>query len=139
MILPTRTVVFQPGKQFESTVIKEVTSLLQIEKTRTTPCHPQSDGLVECFNHTLLSMLATTIADYPWNWVTYVNCYAYNIGVHSSTGYTPVFLMFGRQARLLVDLTFQLPQEQPVYHTQYVIHLQNTLKDSYKQSWGRYF
>ena len=37
-------------------------------KARTTPYHPQSNGLVECFNHTLLSMLATTITDYPWDW-----------------------------------------------------------------------
>ena len=55
------------GRQFESTVIKEVTSLLQIKKTRTTPYHPQSKGLVERFNHTLLLMLATTIVDHPWD------------------------------------------------------------------------
>ena len=35
------------GRQFESDVMKEVCKLLQISKTRTTPYHPQSDGLVE--------------------------------------------------------------------------------------------
>ena len=123
------------GRQFESTVIKEVSSLLQIKKTRTTPYHPQSDGLVERFNRTLLSMLATTIADHPWDWEDNLRqlCYAYNTSVHSSTGYTPFFLMFGRQARIPVDLAFQLPQNTPVYHNPYAIHLQNTLRDSYKQ------
>ena len=41
--------------------------------------------------------------------------------------------MFGRQARLPVDLAFQLPQRKPLYHTQYAIHLQSTLGDFYKQ------
>ena len=40
------------GKQFESELIAEVRKLLGINKTRTTPYHPQSDGLVERFNHT---------------------------------------------------------------------------------------
>ena len=123
------------GRQFESTIIKEVSRLLQINKTRTTLYHPQSDGLVERFNRTLLSMLATTIADHPWDWEDNLRqlCYAYNTSVHYSTGYIPFFIMFGRQARLPVDLAFQLPQRQPLYHTQYAIHLQSTLGDSNKQ------
>ena len=123
------------GRQFESAIIKEVCSLLQINKTRTTPYHPQSDGMVERFNHTLLSMLATTIADHPWDWEDNLCqlCYAYNTSVHSSIGYTPFFLMFGCQARLPVDLAFQLPQSQLVYLNKYTLHLQNTLRDSYKQ------
>ena len=80
-------------------------------------------------------MLATTIADHPWDWEDNLRqlCYVYNTNVHSSTGYTPFFLMFGRQARLPVDLAFQLPQNQPVCHNQYARHLQNTLRDSYKK------
>ena len=77
-------------------------------------------------------MLATTIADPPWDWKDDLHqlCYAYNITVLSSTGYTPLFSMFGHQARLPVDLAFQLPQKQPLYHTQLAIHLQSTLRDS---------
>ena len=41
--------------------------------------------------------------------------------------------MFGRQARLSVDLAFQLPQTQPLYQVEYTLYLQNTLRDSYKQ------
>ena len=34
------------GRQFESNLVKEVCKLLHINKTRTTPYHPQCDGLV---------------------------------------------------------------------------------------------
>ena len=119
-------------RQFDSTIIKEVYSLLQISKTRTTPYRPQSDSMVERFNLTLLSMLATTTADHPWDWEENLRklCYAYNTSAHSSTGHTPFILMFGRQARLPVDLAFEL---QPVYQAEYTLYLQNTLRDSYKQ------
>ena len=47
------------GKNFDSKLIKEMCRLLGITKTRTTAYHPQSDGLVERMNRTLLSMLGT--------------------------------------------------------------------------------
>ena len=48
------------GKQFESTVMREICNILGMKKTRTSPYHPQYDGLVERYNRTLLDMLATT-------------------------------------------------------------------------------
>ena len=38
------------GTQFESKLFQELCRVFDIEKTRTTPYHPQSDGLVERFN-----------------------------------------------------------------------------------------
>ena len=51
------------GRQFEADVLIEICKLLGIQKTRTT-AYLQSDGLVECFNRTLLSMLSTMIGEY---------------------------------------------------------------------------
>ena len=59
---PAKQLHSDQGQQFESQVIAEVCKLLEIHKSCTTPYHPQSDGLVEWFNHTLLNMLATTAA-----------------------------------------------------------------------------
>ena len=46
------------GRQFESKVFAEMCKLLQITKTRTTAYHPKSDGMVERFNKTLVTMLS---------------------------------------------------------------------------------
>lgn len=94
------------GRQFDGLLLKEICQILQIRKSRTSPYHPQCDGLVERLNRTL--MLATSAKDNPLNWEEYLQpvCFAYNTSIHSSTGFTPFYLMYGREARLPVDLHF---------------------------------
>ena len=45
------------GTNFMSTLLQEIYQTLHIKRIRTTPYHPQTDGLVERFNGTLKSML----------------------------------------------------------------------------------
>ena len=84
-----------------------------IHKSRTTPYHPQGDGLVEMINQMLLDMLATTIKNHPPDWADHIRkvCKAYNTSIQATTGYSPFYLMFGRNARLPVDVMF--PNEKP--------------------------
>ena len=56
------------GTNFESKVFAEICKLLYIEKTRTTPLHPQSDGQVERFNRTLVEMLRGKIKEDQKDW-----------------------------------------------------------------------
>ena len=56
------------GRSFENQVIRELCNMLNIQKTRTTPYHPQSDGLVERMNRTLLEMLAKYTQSDPATW-----------------------------------------------------------------------
>ena len=73
----------------------------------------QSDVLIERFNRTLRSMLSTSVDDNPFHWEEYADkvCFPYNTSVQSSTGFTPFFLMFGREARLPIDCVLELPQK----------------------------
>ena len=48
------------GVSFLSKLIAEICKVMGIKKVNTTAYHPQSDGLVERFNQTLLDMLSKT-------------------------------------------------------------------------------
>ena len=54
--------------QFESNLFKEMCVLLGIEKTRTTPYHPNSDGMVERFNRALEAMFSAYVSDHQRDW-----------------------------------------------------------------------
>jgi len=99
------------GRNFESVLFKEVCKLLDIEKTRTTPLHPQSDGMVERLNRTLETMLSKFVQENQRNWdqLLPLLAMAYRSAIHESTGRTPSELMFGRDVRLPVDLMFGSP------------------------------
>lgn len=101
------------GRNFESEVFREMCCLFGIEKTHTAPFRPQSDGQVERFNATLRKILATTAERCHWNWdfmIPYA-VMAYRATKHSATGFTPNFMMFGREVSEPVDLVAGLPPD----------------------------
>jgi len=55
-------------RNFESELLKEVCRLLAIRKTQTMPLRPQSDGMVERFNRTLIQQLALFTAYNQEDW-----------------------------------------------------------------------
>ena len=76
-----------------------------VKKVNTTAYHPQTDGLVEHFNRTLIDMLAkTTKAGVEWDErIPYV-LFAYRASVQASTGETPFFLLYVRDPPLATEL-----------------------------------
>ena len=121
------------GAQFESELIKELCKTLQIRKTHTTPYHPQSDGLVERINRTIISMLATVVNDFGGEWEDHLPrvCFAYNTSQQESTGFTPFYLMFGRQARIPLDIMYQTPVTEARNVSQYMWTFRKSLQDAY--------
>ena len=67
------------------------------------------NGLSEHFNQTLLSMIGTLTNEKKKAWPKYLAdlALAYNSSTQTqeSTGYSPCFMMFGRQPRLPIDVT----------------------------------
>ncbi|GFX20790.1 transposon Tf2-11 polyprotein [Trichonephila clavipes] len=90
------------GRNFVSAVLKGVCELLGIDKTKTTPLHPQSDGMVERFNRTILNNLSLMVSKNQQDWDQKVPLFllAYRSAVHETTGYSPSQMLFGRDLRL---------------------------------------
>ena len=53
-------------------------------------------------------MISATINDHPFDWEEALPkvCIAYNTSIHATTGYSPFFLMYGREAHLPVDMVY---------------------------------
>lgn len=94
------------GRSFESAVFQELMRLLGIKKTRTTPLHPQSDGLVERMIRTLLQYLSMYVAENQKDWDQWIPLFllAYRSSRHESTQKTPSLILTGRELRLPLDL-----------------------------------
>ena len=123
------------GRNFESQVIKELCSIANIEKSRTTPYHPMGNGMPERFNQTLPTMLGTL--EDPQEIRLEIVCpalvHAYNSTRHENTGYSPHFLMFGRHPRLAVDAFSGIkPESASQDQTKYAVDLRKRLDFAYR-------
>ena len=107
------TIHTDQGRNFESGLIRDICQLLGVKKTRTVPYHPDSDGLVERFNRTLIDMLSMAVSDNEQDWDLQLSTLllAYRTSRHETTGTTSFFLMFGRDPLLPEDVMYSLPVE----------------------------
>lgn len=80
--------------------------ILGIEKTRTTPYRPQSDGMIERANRTIETMLGTFVDQNQQNWDELVPFWmmANRSSVHESTEVSPAKMVFGRTINLPIGL-----------------------------------
>ncbi len=94
------------GTNFTSRLMKQLHQQLGITAVRTSPYHPQTDGLVERFNQTLKSMLRKFVADTgrDWDkWLPFV-LFAYREVPQASTGFSPFELLYGWHVQGPLDL-----------------------------------
>ena len=100
------------GREFENKIMQELCILCGSHKTRITPYHPESDGMAERLNRTLLMMLAMFAGKNREDWDDLLPAVmmAYRSSVHESTGFSPCRLMFGEECTLPMDIG--LPKQQ---------------------------
>ena len=125
------------GREFENKIMQELCLLGGSHKTKTTPYHPESDGMVERFNRTLLMMLAMFAGKNrdDWDDLLPTVMMAYRSSVHESTGFSPYRLMFGEECTLPMDIG--LPTEQletsDEITSPYAIWVRDALEEAYEQ------
>jgi hypothetical protein len=90
------------GTEFVNEIVKEVSTLMKTIKIQTTPQNPRSDGLAENAVGTFKDMLYHYCNKFKDDWDLYLNfiTLVYNTTVNDATGYTPFYLMYGREAQV---------------------------------------
>ncbi|KAK7888647.1 hypothetical protein WMY93_024207 [Mugilogobius chulae] len=91
----------QQGAALQLVAPQAVYQLLGIRRLRTTPYHPQTDGLTERFNQTLKQMLRKFVNNTgtDWDqWLPYL-LFAYREVPQASTGFSPFELLYGHEVR----------------------------------------
>ncbi len=130
---PARVLTDQ-GRQFESQLFSALCKLLDIEKVRSCPYHPQDNGQVERFNATLQQMLKCYVSANRNDWDEHLPylCMAYRATPHESTGCSPNMMVFGMENNMPLDVMVGSPPE-PAYKDacpdEYVEWLRQTLHE----------
>ena len=103
------------GANFNSEVIADVCKIFQVDKTRTSPYHPQGNGQVERFNRVIADTISKYCAEKPHEWDLYLPhvVFVYNTTVHKTLGTTPFSMLFAREAQYPIDLYFLKPPGDP--------------------------
>ncbi|UYV66676.1 hypothetical protein LAZ67_4002521 [Cordylochernes scorpioides] len=93
------------GSQFTSNLMKEVMKMCKVKHCFTTSYHPQTNGLTERLNRTLINMISMYLNTDQKNWdeILPFITHAYNTTIQETTGYSPFFLLFGREPMSLLD------------------------------------
>ena len=113
------------GQNFETQLFKEMCSLFNIEKTRTTLYHPESDGMIEWMYRTLQDMLAKYVSEHQHVWDIHLPLVlmAYRSSVHSLTQYMLHYLLFGNEVKLPLHVMYGSEPHQPEAASDYVRNL----------------
>ena len=132
-------ILMDQAKDFKGKVFKELCNQALVKKLHMTPYHPQGNGLPEQFNRTLLTMLGMLPLDSKKKWEDWVSnlTQAYNSSLSHVTGFSPYYLMFGREPRILEDRIFDFtyPETDPPTvkkYNDYIFKLRKRLEWAYK-------
>ena len=108
-----RTLLTDRGSNFLSSLMKEVCHLLNIKKLNTTAYHPQTDGLVERFNGTLIESISMFCNSHQTDWDIFIPSilFAYRVSPCVATGDSPFYLLHGREPRLAPDVSLLPPTD----------------------------
>ena len=117
---------------FEANLFQSLMKMFGVKKLRTTGYNPRANGLTEKANEFIKNYLASYVnySDQEWDLWCREAAYAYNSSVHSSTGFTPAKLMFGRDYRVPLDVLYNVRNDSHAFTT--VSQYERTLQNLYE-------
>ena len=115
--------------------MKNISEILGIYISRTCAYRPSINGCVERVHRTINSIFAKTVNEDQRNWcemAPYV-AFAYNTAYHSSTTFSPFYLLYLREPRLPIDLALEnVGEVMPANPIDYVEHVALRMKTGHR-------
>lgn len=121
------TLTSDQGRQFESQLFTKLMHMMGIKKTRTTPYHPQSNGMIERFHRSLKASLKTRLSQHT-TWIDELPTVLMGLraATRTDTGISAAELTYGHNLRLPSDF-FTSPSNQTDMDYDYVNQLRATI------------
>ena len=118
-----RSLVSDRGRQFLSKLVKALCQLFQVSKVNTSPYHPQTNATCERLNSSLEQSMRAYCENNQADWPRYIPgiLMAFRATPCTrSTGYSPYFLLFGRNMTTPLDTLLLPPTDLPKNAKSYV-------------------
>lgn len=114
------------GRQFESAIFKELMEILGVRHFRTTPYHPQSNGIIERWHRTLKASIKCSD---PNNWSSALPLVLLGMRttVKSDIGLSPAEMVFGSPLRIPGELL--VPRKSTTSETEFAVSLRKAMQD----------
>ena len=79
-------------------------------------------------------MLSVVVDEHPQTWESHLKavCMAYSTSIQPTTGYSPFFLMFGRKARLPIDIMYGTGQADNFSVDRFINDVSVVLENAYQ-------
>jgi hypothetical protein len=131
---PPRVIVTDRGTNFTSELFNHLCKALKTKHCTTTAYHPQTNGLTERFNKTMVDMLRKYLIDGYEDWEEMLGhvAFAYRHSVNSSTHETPYFLNHGRDAVMPIDNFLTPHSTEPITPQDYKSQTMKRLFDAFQ-------
>ena len=106
-----RVILSDNGRQFVSEVIRNLCESIGARKIYSSLYHPQGNSMCETFMRTLKKALGALVSEDGRDWDVHVQAvaFAHNSTPHTSTKYSPFYLLHGREAVLPIQRHLDMP------------------------------
>lgn len=126
-----RTIMSDNGPGFASHEMKACMKAMGVTSKYVLPYHAQSNGICERLNATIINAVKSYIQDPKRQnrWSEYLTqvLFAYNTATHPSTGYTPFYLVYGREAIIGSETVLRIPPHDFQPYPTYVKNIQRDM------------
>src|SRR6266487_2893658 len=128
-----KVILTDRGTEFLDQIVEEISRIFGFSHIKTSGYAPQTNGLVERFNSTLIGILENLPQNAKFDWDQYIDfaLMAYRTSVQASTHETPYFLLYGRDMTIPMDIEMGLPDERYIDYDDYKNEVHFCLKDAW--------